>query len=124
MEGVYSVSLSSVFSDSSDHIDVKSITLSDGRLDINKISSWKLQSLNTSRKASLSSRGTAESRAKYKEMITAQNELSGDDPSTSTPKYGNISMVKSRRKRRESQQGHVGGEKGELNSLLKEMNLI
>lgn len=124
IEGVDSVSLSSVFSDSSDQIDTKNITLSDGRLDINKIASWKLHSLNTSRIASLSSRGTSESRRKYQEVIKSQNELGGDDPSTSTPKCGDISTVKNRKKRRSVNQGHVGGEKGKLNDLLKEMNLI
>lgn len=123
MEGVDSVSLSSVFSDSFDPIDTKNITLSDGRLDLNKLTSWKLDSLNTSRIADLSNRRSRQSRRKYKELIQSQNELAGDDLSTSTSKYGNISTVKSRKKHR-SMQGHTGGEKGELNDLLKDMNLI
>lgn len=124
IDAVDSVSLSSVFSDSSEHIDTKNITLSDGRLDVAKIDSWKLISLNTSRLASLSSRGTSDSRRKFQQVIKAQNDLYGEDLSTSTPKCGNISRVSTRRKRRSNQQGHVGGEKGEINALLKEMNLL
>lgn len=123
--GVDSVSLSSVFSDSSDHIDKTNITLSDGRLDLNKIDSWKLLSLNTSRLASLSSRGTADSRKKFQQMIKLQNELCGEDLSTSTLKCGNKKETqKTRKKRRSVQQGQVGGEKGEFSDLLKGMNLI
>lgn len=124
MEGVDSVSLSSVFSDSSDPIDTKNITMSDGRLDLNKLASWKLDSLNTSRLVNLSSRGTKHSRRKFKELIQSQNELAGKDLSTSTPKCGNISTMKGRKNNRSLRQGHVGDEKGELNNLLKEMNLI
>lgn len=124
MEGIDSVSLSSVFSDSSDPIDTKNITLSDGRLDLSKLASWKLDSLNSSRIADLSERGSRQSRRKYQEIIQSQNELAGDELSTSTPKCGNISTVKTRKKRKSLKQGHVGSEKGKLNDLLKEMNLI
>lgn len=124
MECVDSVSLSSVFSESSDPIDTNNITLSDGRLDLNKLASWKLDSLNTSQIADLSSRGSRQSRRKYKAVIQSQNELSGNDLSTSTPKCGNISTIKSRKKPRSVKQGHVDSEKGQLNNLLKDMNLI
>lgn len=125
LEGVDSVSLSSVFSDCSDNIDTKNLTLSDGRLDLEKIAGWKLHSLNTSRIASLSSRCNSESRKKYEQLIKTQNELSGIDLTTSTPKLtGNISTVNNRKKRKSVQQGHTGGEKGDLNNLLKSMNLI
>lgn len=129
IEGIDSVSLSSVFSETSgiEPNDVKNLTLEDGRLDLQKISNWSLPPLNTSRLLGLTGRGSKESRDKLRRILKSQNEMGGNfDLSTSTPKTGPISKVESRKKtgRQSQRQGHVGGEKNEMTTLLKEMNLI
>lgn len=125
IEGVDAVSVSSVFSELSDINDVKNLTLEDGSLNLQKIASWTLPSLNTSKLLSLSRKGSKESKDRLRSILKSQNELSGNyDLSTSTPRGDLISKVQKKRRSNRVKQGHLGGEKTDMTNLLSEMNLI
>lgn len=125
IEGVDTVSVSSVFSELSDFNDVKNLTHEDGSLNLQKIAGWTLPSLNTSKLLSLSKKGSKESKDRLRSVLKSQNELTGNfDLSTSTPRCDPISKVQNRRRSSRVMQGHVGGEKSEMTNLLRDMNLI
>lgn len=97
--------------------DAKNVTNKDGSLNVEKIRSWGLPALNTSRLMELTGHGTEDSRQKLRKLLSAQNageSFVNTDPHLSTPveTVTRKTLVANRQARPES-------EKKQLDRLLE-----
>lgn len=97
--------------------DAKNVTNKDGSLNIEKIRSWGLPALNTSRLMEITGHGTDEARANLSKLLSAQNI--GESYISADPDKANQVELIARKTLTATRQQKSGSEKKQLDKLLE-----
>lgn len=116
---------SSIFGDGNDSFDARNVTLPNGRLDVDKLMSWSLPTVNLSRILDRSVCKSPNTKNKIVKLMEAQR--GSGQPPHSTPAVGNISMIRTKNKRRKkggdelNVQKTARSEKESIKKMLEDM---